>query len=202
MVIIMGWAMGPIEVIALVAFVGYAVTYTLHVAQQYCYANPQSRNRDTSNPGDAAKSSSTWMREARVRLAVWKIGGAALGSAATTLGASVFLLFCTMRIFTKLGIVVCAVTILSVVFALAVFPALLMVAGPTSPPPAQMLKEFLEKRRQPGHPYESYTDIEKSQQEGESTPSPKAVSIQMEVDGEEEKVENDDSSITVGKPVA
>lgn len=200
MVVMLGWALGPIEVIALVAFVGYAVTYTLHVAHHYCYAKPDDRPSPT-HKSDKKKAKRA-LQEARTRIAIWKIGGAALGSAATTLGASIFLLFCTMRIFTKLGIVVCAVTILSVVFALAVFPALLMVAGPTSPPPMQMLKEFLHNRRHPGHPYESYTDIEKSQEAGESTPSPKAVAIQMEVDGEEEKVENDDSSITVGKPVA
>eukprot|EP00435_Cladocopium_sp_Y103_P060718 s43_g22.t1 len=39
MVVIMAWTVGPIEVISLVAFVGYSVTYSLHVAHIYGEAN-------------------------------------------------------------------------------------------------------------------------------------------------------------------
>ncbi|CAE7380889.1 unnamed protein product [Symbiodinium natans] len=35
MVTVMGWSIGPIEVIALVVFVGYSVTYALHIAHNY-----------------------------------------------------------------------------------------------------------------------------------------------------------------------
>jgi len=31
----MGWAIGPLEVIALIVFIGYAVTYSLHIAHKY-----------------------------------------------------------------------------------------------------------------------------------------------------------------------
>ena len=31
----MGWALGAVEVIALIVFMGYAVTYSLHIAHKY-----------------------------------------------------------------------------------------------------------------------------------------------------------------------
>merc|ERR1719199_1336963 len=34
-VVLMGWDIGPIEVISLVVFVGYSVTYSLHIAHNY-----------------------------------------------------------------------------------------------------------------------------------------------------------------------
>merc|ERR1712146_426116 len=34
-IVIMGWALGAIEVIALIVFIGYAVTYSLHIAHKY-----------------------------------------------------------------------------------------------------------------------------------------------------------------------
>jgi hypothetical protein len=202
MVCIMGWKLGPIEVIALVAFVGYAVTYTLHVAHHYCYAKPALPK--------GARPSKKWFREARVKIAVWKIGGAALGSAATTLGASVFLLFCTMRIFTKLGTVVCAVTILSVIFALLVFPALLMIIGPAGPPPMTVIKAYFHKRR---HSWQDLTDEINT---AEAPPTAPAIFVQAdggvfpreETDNPENTQivaagsgQKEESDIIVGRPV-
>ena len=34
-IVVMGWALGAIEVIALIVFIGYAVTYSLHIAHKY-----------------------------------------------------------------------------------------------------------------------------------------------------------------------
>lgn len=39
MIVIMGWLIGPIEVICLVVFVGYSVTFGLHVAHNYAEAS-------------------------------------------------------------------------------------------------------------------------------------------------------------------
>merc|ERR1719240_702087 len=58
------------------------------------------------------------LRRARTRMAVLHVGGATLSSAMSTMGSSMFLLFCTLNIFVKLGAVVIAVTLLSIVFAL------------------------------------------------------------------------------------
>merc|ERR1712146_381318 len=34
-IVVMGWTLGAIEVIALIVFIGYAVTYSLHIAHKY-----------------------------------------------------------------------------------------------------------------------------------------------------------------------
>jgi hypothetical protein len=193
-VVVMGWAIGPIEVISLVVFVGYAVTYSLHIAHNYVEVNSKDHEaialeqeylskerrrkerqdraaharslswRDTQltlrvEPGcegseEAGLSSTvavadeaphpvtiqdvtgnlTSLRRARTRMAVLHVGGATMSSAVSTMGSSMFLLFCTMNIFVKLGSVVIAVTFLSIVFALVPLPALLLKVGPSEEP--------------------------------------------------------------------
>jgi len=184
MVVLCGWKIGPIEVVSLVVFMGYAVTYSLHIAHNYGevdldtkgfleYENAwilkekkrqirrtkrrkmytKSGNSDAAETqgSDADPSGSTEneqddfmfdgiknddkdslaaLRRAKTRMAVLHVGGATMSSAASTLGSSFFLLFCTMNIFLKLGSVVIAVTLLSIVFALVPLQAVLMVLGP------------------------------------------------------------------------
>eukprot|EP00913_Durusdinium_trenchii_P006822 g6413.t1 len=69
---------------------------------------------------------SAQLREARTRVAVLHVGGATLSSALSTAGSSAFLLFCTLTIFVKLGAVVVAVTVLSIVAAIVTLPAALI----------------------------------------------------------------------------
>lgn len=57
----------------------------------------------------------------------------------STLCSSIFLLFCTVTVFGKLGAVVMAVTILSLYFALVPLPALLMLVGRAPALPVQRL---------------------------------------------------------------
>lgn len=126
-VVIMSWAIGPIEVIALIVFIGYAVTYSLHVAHRYGGrdAVPEDANLEEMDKNE--------VRILRTVSSLKSIGGAALGSAATTMGCAIFLLFCTLTIFQKLGGVVLAVTVMSIVVALVPLPAALLWAGPRSP---------------------------------------------------------------------
>jgi len=154
MVVVMAWEIGPIEVLSLVIFVGYSVTYVLHIAHSYNEARADKINayeaevqakyhgkEETSAAfGTAEAQAATCLtaetmtpkqlRLARVRLAVLHVGCATLSSAISTVGSSVFLLCCTLSIFGKLGMVVITVTTLSVIFALISLPALLMLIGP------------------------------------------------------------------------
>eukprot|EP00928_Gymnodinium_smaydae_P023610 TRINITY_DN19419_c0_g6_i1.p1 TRINITY_DN19419_c0_g6~~TRINITY_DN19419_c0_g6_i1.p1 ORF type:complete len:1724 (-),score=278.13 TRINITY_DN19419_c0_g6_i1:77-5248(-) len=166
---LLAWTIGPIEVIALIVFVGYAVTYSLHVAHKYSCIDAvcdvqahgdtgkieggiSSPRLSTSSPrlsryserGSSGPSSSdlvaaeatptlSEIRRARSSFAVRSIGGAAIGSAITSVGSSVFLLFCTLTIFRKLGGVVLIVTMLSILTALIPLPALLFLCGPKEP---------------------------------------------------------------------
>mmetsp|Transcript_1232 Transcript_1232/g.5043 ORF Transcript_1232/g.5043 Transcript_1232/m.5043 type:complete len:1657 (-) Transcript_1232:580-5550(-) len=130
-VVMMGWAIGPIEVIALIVFIGYAVTYSLHIAHRYgsheADQAPEAGVPDWLSPGLSEKAKS---RQRRVAFALRSMGGAAVGSAMTTIGCSIFLLCCTLTIFKKLGGVVLAVTIMSIFVALVPLPASLLLVGP------------------------------------------------------------------------
>merc|ERR1740123_2105620 len=124
-VVIMGWAIGPLEVIALIVFIGYAVTYSLHIAHKY--GGREALDSEPPRPDLDEKSA---VRYQRTAFALKSIGSAAMGSAVTTIGCSIFLLFCTLTIFKKLGGVVLAVTIMSIFTAIAPLPAALLMAGP------------------------------------------------------------------------
>eukprot|EP00928_Gymnodinium_smaydae_P031132 TRINITY_DN22957_c0_g5_i1.p1 TRINITY_DN22957_c0_g5~~TRINITY_DN22957_c0_g5_i1.p1 ORF type:complete len:1206 (+),score=173.87 TRINITY_DN22957_c0_g5_i1:93-3620(+) len=124
---VMYLSIGPIEVIALIVFIGYSLTYSLHIGHHYGLAKALNRQLPTELGRSMA------MRRVRVEFALRCIGGAIIGSAVTTVGCSSFLLGCTLVIFNKLGIVAITVTVLSVLMALVVLPAVLLVVGPLRP---------------------------------------------------------------------
>eukprot|EP00434_Breviolum_minutum_P038652 symbB.v1.2.034294.t1/scaffold4401.1/size40130/4 len=124
-VVVMGWAIGPIEVIALIVFIGYAVTYSLHIAHRYGSSDVQQELTLSGHSSD--------IRFTRTVFALGSIGRAALGSAVTTAGCSIFLVFCTLTIFKKLGGVVLVVTVMSIAVALIPLPAALLWFGPVRP---------------------------------------------------------------------
>jgi predicted RND superfamily exporter protein len=66
----------------------------------------------------------------RTKYALQRMGGAVIGSACTTIGCAAFLLPCELAIFTRIGAVVMAVTISSVIYTVLPLPALLMICGP------------------------------------------------------------------------
>eukprot|EP00746_Dinoflagellata_sp_MGD_P159651 gnl/MRDRNA2_/MRDRNA2_86741_c0_seq1.p1 gnl/MRDRNA2_/MRDRNA2_86741_c0~~gnl/MRDRNA2_/MRDRNA2_86741_c0_seq1.p1 ORF type:complete len:2020 (+),score=274.95 gnl/MRDRNA2_/MRDRNA2_86741_c0_seq1:417-6062(+) len=72
-------------------------------------------------------------RKRRVTYSVVAIGGAALGSALTTGGSAVFLLFCQLTLFPRLGSVVIAVTFISIIASFCPLPAVLLARGPINP---------------------------------------------------------------------
>lgn len=151
MVVIMAWTVGPIEVISLVAFVGYSVTYSLHVAHIYGEANAEDdaeveasqvivESPDDPVPPpmkppptmDAEELTEGEKRKIRARKAMMRIGLSILSSTLSTVGASAFLLLSTMQIFTKLGFVVLVVSLLSCIASLVVLPAVLILCGPNN----------------------------------------------------------------------
>jgi len=143
-VCMMGWMIGSIEVISLVIFVGYSVTYSLHVAHTYAEAHLPTQGQDGDEEAPLAEGmlseqggpplSAADARKLRTKMAIAHIGTSVLSSAISTIGSSIFLLFCTMVIFVKLGAVLLTVTFLSIVCALVALPALLMLVGPPPEP--------------------------------------------------------------------
>jgi predicted RND superfamily exporter protein len=264
-----GWLLGPVEVIALVIFVGYSVTFSLHVAHIYheeaCKAfrnekappaeygetkkvvpaaagesqrGPRDLERESSEddeefgeredpeaecvivggaqqdrkpqppppegsapalPVEAAAPmdggggfgegavpeaplSAADLRREWAKIAVMRVGCSTIGSAVSTLGASMFLLFCTMRIFMKLGAVVMVVTALSCFAALVVLPALLMLVGPGPGPWHTRMNRMMSS---------STVALRGWQRTAGQTPDPK----------DRERLVDDPDSLNVGMPV-
>lgn len=185
MLVILGWLIGPIEVIALVLFTGYGITYNLQIATNYDEAHARDRDlleaevrtrlrrngcadqatksMDLSSPVAGGTQSiepgrgtqsiepilaaptspdgggrrirardleGRTLREARARVAVLRVGTAQLSAALSTILATIPLLFCTIQIFLKLGVVIIVVTVVSLIFSITTMPALLILIGP------------------------------------------------------------------------
>lgn len=153
---VMGWAIGPIEIIFLVVFLGYSVTFGLHMANAYNQArlnNPEllkwealsrrpRRQQMLGGPVAFAEFPELGTmprcggeaRKARTRMALINVGGAVLSSTISTIGSSIFLLRCGLVLFIRLGTVIIYVTLLSVLSTLLVLPAVLMLCGPSERP--------------------------------------------------------------------
>lgn len=121
MTVVMGWDMGALEVLGLIVFVGYSITYSLHIAHKYAQHTRASATADSEH---------VTRRDEAVKHALLAMTSAVAGSAVTTLGASFFLFFCTLSIFVRLAAVLFAVTFFALSFALVALPAALLVVGP------------------------------------------------------------------------
>lgn len=152
MVVIMRWEVGLIEVIALVYFIGYAVTYSLHITHKYAHLEEHDPIKGTDSDqmigaeeggalgagvgalhDEPETKSPGEIRYARTHFAIRSMGAATLGSAATTAGAALFLCFATLTIFQRLGSMCLIVTVLSIYVALGPLPAFLLCCGPLRP---------------------------------------------------------------------
>mmetsp|Transcript_11540 Transcript_11540/g.32110 ORF Transcript_11540/g.32110 Transcript_11540/m.32110 type:complete len:1409 (-) Transcript_11540:477-4703(-) len=141
---IVQWKIGVVEVIALIVFTGYAITYSLHIAHKY-------GGRDAENHiVELDLDPESTVRLQRTAFSLSSLGGASLGSALTTVGSSLFLLGCDLTIFAKLGGVIIAVTSFSIAAALITLPSALLMSGPLhggcigrEPPKTEQFEERL-----------------------------------------------------------
>lgn len=84
----------------------------------------------------------TQERFERTRYAITSIGSSVVGSALTTLLSSAVLTLCEIHVFFKIGIVIMAVTLYALIYALLSLTAMLMIAGPCQND-SQACKEFV-----------------------------------------------------------
>lgn len=124
MIVFMSWPVGAMEVLGLIVFVGYSITYSLHIAHKY-------QEHVIKLAADVTMNARERRKEA-VLHSMRCMSGAVIGSAVTTLGSSFFLFFCQLVIFVKLASVLFAVTFFAMIFATVALPAALLCVGPTS----------------------------------------------------------------------
>jgi len=125
MVTVMQWKVGAIEVVALIVFLGYMFTFNLHIAHAYIHGPPVNISESASE-SDGRSLNRFYM----ARYALVAVGQSLLGSATTSVGCALFLVFCTLQFFVRFGLVILFVTLLSLVYSLLFLPALLMLCGP------------------------------------------------------------------------
>ena len=113
---LLGWSFGITVSICTTVLVGLSVDYTVHIANAYV------------NSGEVGGGGSGG-REARIRVALRRMGLSVISGAVTTIGAAVFLLGCIITFFDTFGKFMCVTLIAALVHALIVFPALCACVG-------------------------------------------------------------------------
>lgn len=108
---ILGWDFGTVEAVGLIIVVGLSLDYSLHLAESYLQSE-----------GNA--------RYDRVQDALRKTGSALLGAAGTSMVSCPPILFCTIQVFVRFGIVIIISMGLSLLSSLIYFAAMLFIMGP------------------------------------------------------------------------
>jgi hypothetical protein len=175
MVVALGWSMGAVEVVALIVFLGYVLTFNLHIAHAYSHAPAYVSNDEEDGLATHIDiSSGSTHREYSLRHKCFggheamrerlhrtrhacTMARSIIGSAGTTVGCAVFLLLCVLQFFVKFGVVIVLVTVCSLSYSLVFLPALLMVCGTTSGSfcSQHRLRQFFNKEDEPRPPVAS-----------------------------------------------
>eukprot|EP00445_Apocalathium_hangoei_P010573 CAMPEP_0203889262 /NCGR_PEP_ID=MMETSP0359-20131031/32814_1 /ASSEMBLY_ACC=CAM_ASM_000338 /TAXON_ID=268821 /ORGANISM="Scrippsiella Hangoei, Strain SHTV-5" /LENGTH=696 /DNA_ID=CAMNT_0050810637 /DNA_START=74 /DNA_END=2164 /DNA_ORIENTATION=- len=130
---VLGSQMALVEIVALVAFAGHAITHLLHVAMSYGEAYSAHLYASRSRDQEETKDEPYVEHEVRLGLAqsaVTSLGSTAMSSSGSFVGSCVFLLPCQTQVLSRLGAALIVMTLLSVLFAHIVFPAALIFFGP------------------------------------------------------------------------
>jgi hypothetical protein len=111
----MGWELGVAESIAGIIIIGFSVDYTVHLGHMFNHADEVEGVRSRKKKFEFAS-----------RLMVATI----VGGAITTAGAGVFMFGCQLVFFTKMAMLIVTTILLSYLYALGFFMAVLFLFGP------------------------------------------------------------------------
>lgn len=102
---------GAVEALGISIFIGLSANYSLHVVHAYYHAKGINRVE-------------------KVTEAIFAVGGPIVASALSTMGASAFLFGCRTWVFVELGILVCSITAMALLYSMTFLLAWLALAGP------------------------------------------------------------------------
>lgn len=122
----LGWSIGVVEAIALTTLVGLAVDFSLHIAQAYAVAEPESY----IDVG-AEKDNVSARRVARAQLSTRSIAPAIVSAAMSTVLALVPMLWCHLRLCWIFSLITMGALLLSVLASLHFLVPMLMCFGPS-----------------------------------------------------------------------
>ncbi|CDW73800.1 resistance-nodulation-cell division superfamily [Stylonychia lemnae] len=112
MIQLIGWKIGISESLAMDFFVGFSVDYIVHVAMAYSECREITTRRDKMNH------------------AFSNIGLAVFSGAITTIISAIFLLFTSIFVLKKFGLLIIITILLSIFYSLTFLPACLYIIGP------------------------------------------------------------------------
>jgi predicted RND superfamily exporter protein len=110
--VLMGFKLGVLEAVNYVVVIGLSIDYTVHLSEAYT----ESHSTD---------------RHGRVAHMLEEMGVSVISGAISTLGAVFFMFFAPNKFFFKFACFIFATIILSCLYSLIFFPALLSIIGPT-----------------------------------------------------------------------
>merc|ERR1711991_638497 len=113
-IVLIGWTLGIIESISITVLVGLSVDYVVHIANAY-NESPKENNES---------------RFVRTRLALIEMGISIFSASITTLFSATFLLGTVVIFFSRFGLFIFLVVIISTFFAFGYTVALLFLVGP------------------------------------------------------------------------
>eukprot|EP00588_Corethron_pennatum_P034447 CAMPEP_0194349088 /NCGR_PEP_ID=MMETSP0171-20130528/106891_1 /TAXON_ID=218684 /ORGANISM="Corethron pennatum, Strain L29A3" /LENGTH=1903 /DNA_ID=CAMNT_0039116497 /DNA_START=220 /DNA_END=5932 /DNA_ORIENTATION=+ len=102
---------GPIEALGVSIFIGLSANYSLHVVHAYHHSKSNERKN-------------------KIKEAIFAVGSPIVASAVSTMGASAFLFGCRTWVFIELGILICTITAMALLYSMAFLFAWLSIAGP------------------------------------------------------------------------
>jgi len=102
---------GPVEALGVSIFIGLSANYSLHVV--HAYHHSRSSNRDK-----------------KIKEAIFAVGSPIVASALSTMGASAFLFGCRTWVFIELGILICSITGMALLYTMTFLFAWLSITGP------------------------------------------------------------------------
>ena len=102
---------GPVEALGVSIFIGLSSNYNLHVVHAYQHSTDEHR-------------------EGKVKSALFATGSPIIASALSTIGGCIFLFGCRTYVFMELGLLICSITLFSLIFSMSFLPAWLTIMGP------------------------------------------------------------------------
>lgn len=102
---------GPVEALGVSIFIGLSANYSLHVVHAY-------------------HQSTGGTRESKIKEAIFAVGSPIIASALSTMGASAFLFACRTWVFIELGLLICSITGMALLYTMTFLLAWLSTSGP------------------------------------------------------------------------
>ena len=109
---LLGWEFGVAESLAVVILIGFSVDYVVHLANHYVEAPYKEKKK-------------------RIQHALSEIGVSIFSGAITTILSGLALFFCTVTMFTKFAVLICATILLSLFMSFGLFSAFCHACGPS-----------------------------------------------------------------------